>query len=69
MLQHSLEVQCVLGVISVLTHQLPEQGRQNVIQGLVADGSVELLKGFGCSLSHLLQGVAQSLPHSGDQGL
>lgn len=59
---------CVF-VCECVSHQLFEQGRQDVVQGLVTDGGVELLKGFGCSLSYLLQGVTQSLPHRGDQGL
>lgn len=50
-------------------HQLFEQRGQDVVQRLVADGGVELLKGLGRRLTDLLQGVAQSLPHCGHQGL
>lgn len=50
-------------------YQLFEQRGQYVIQRLVANGGVKLLKGFSRSLPDLLQGVAQSLSHCGDQGL
>lgn len=55
--------------LSSLPHQLFEQGRQDVVQCLVTDGGVELLEGFGGGLSDLLQRIAESLPHRGDQGL
>lgn len=48
-------------------HQLFEQSGQDIVQRLMADGRVELLKGFGCSLSDLLQRVTESLPHCGDE--
>lgn len=51
------------------SYQLFEQGGQDVVQSLVTDGGMELLKGFGGGFSDLLQGVTQSLPHRGDQGL
>ena len=50
-------------------HQLFEQGGQDVVQRLVTDGSVELLEGFGCSLSDLLQRVTEGFSHCGDQRL
>lgn len=50
-------------------HQLFEQRGQDVVQRLVADGGVQLLEGLGRRLADLLQGVAQSLPHRGHQGL
>jgi len=56
-------------VSSSLPHQLFEQSRQDVIQRLVADGCMKLLKGFGCSRSDLLQRVTKRLPHGGDQRL
>lgn len=55
--------------VSSFPHQLFEQGRQDVVQRLVTDGRMKLLKGFGCSLSDLLQRVTESLPHRGDQRL
>lgn len=55
--------------MSLVSHQLFEKCGQDVIQRLVTDGGVELLKGFGCSLPDFFQGVAESLSHSGNQGL
>lgn len=50
-------------------HQLFQECGQDVIQRLVTDGGVELLKRLGCRLSNLLQRVTQGLPDSRNQGL
>lgn len=52
-----------------LVIQLLQEERENVFQGLVANGGVQLLKGLGCRLSDLLQGVTQGLPCRGHEGL
>lgn len=50
-------------------YQLLEQRGQDVIECLVTDGCVKLLKGFRCRFSDLLQRITQSLPYGGDQRL
>lgn len=46
-----------------------EKHRQDVVEGLVTDGGVELLEGFGSRFTNLLQRITQGLTHGGNQRL